>query len=45
MFGAIDVTAVVTEIGTATAPIASIAAATLLVLVGIKVWKYVRRAM
>ncbi|NMG45547.1 methyltransferase [Aromatoleum toluvorans] len=40
-----DVTAVVTEIGGAAAPIASIGAAVLLILVGIKVFKWVRRAM
>jgi hypothetical protein len=40
-----DVTAVVTEIGGAAAPIASIGAAVLLVIVGIKVFKWVRRAM
>lgn len=42
---AVDVSAVVTEIGGAAAPIASIGAAVLLVLVGIKVFKWVRRAM
>jgi hypothetical protein len=40
-----DVAAVVTEIGGAAAPIASIGAAVLLVIVGIKVFKWVRRAM
>lgn len=40
-----DVTAVVTEIGGAAAPIAAIGAAVLLVIVGIKVFKWVRRAM
>lgn len=42
---AVDVTAVVTEISGAAAPIASIGAAVLIVLVGIKVYKWVRRAM
>lgn len=40
-----DVTAVVTAIAAASTPIASIGAAVLLVLVGIKVFKWVRRAM
>lgn len=40
-----DVTPVVTEIGGAAAPIAAIGAAVLLILVGIKVFKWVRRAM
>lgn len=40
-----DVTAVVTEIGGAAVPIASIGAAVLLIMVGIKVFKWVRRAM
>lgn len=40
-----DVTAVVAEISGAAAPIAAIGAAGLLVLVGIKVFKWVRRAM
>ena len=40
-----DVTAGVTEIGGAAAPIASIGAAVLLIMVGIKVFKWVRRAM
>ena len=40
-----DVSAVVTEIGLASAPIAAIGAAVLLVMVGIKVFKWVRRAM
>lgn len=44
-FAAVDVSAVVTEIGDAAAPIASIGAAVLLVMVGIKVFKWVRRAM
>ncbi|MGH8075956.1 MAG: major capsid protein [Lysobacter sp.] len=42
---ATDVTAVTTEIAAAGAPIAAIGAAVLLVLVGIKVYKWVRRAM
>lgn len=42
---AVDVSAVVTEIQGAAAPIASIGAAVLIVLVGIKVYKWVRRAM
>lgn len=42
---AVDVTAVVTEIQGAAAPIASIGAAVLIVMVGIKVYKWVRRAM
>jgi hypothetical protein len=45
MAAAPDVTAVVTEIGGAATPIASIGAAVLLVIVGIKVFKWVRRAM
>lgn len=40
-----DVTAVVTEIEGAAVPIAAIGAAVLLVMVGIKVFKWVRRAM
>lgn len=44
-FAAVDVTAVVTEISGAAAPIAAIGAAVLIVLVGIKVYKWVRRAM
>jgi len=40
-----DVAAVVTEIGGAAAPIAAIGSAVLLVMVGIKVFKWVRRAM
>ena len=43
--GGVDVSAVVTAIGAAAAPIASIGAAVLLILVGIKVYKWVRRAM
>lgn len=41
----VDTTAVVAEIDGASAPIAAIGAAVLLVLVGIKVFKWVRRAM
>lgn len=44
-FAAPDVTGVVTEIGGAAAPIAAIGSAVLLVMVGIKVFKWVRRAM
>lgn len=40
-----DVTSVVTEIEGAAAPIAAIGAAVLLVMVGIKIFKWVRRAM
>jgi len=40
-----DVTAVVTAIGDAATPIAAIGAAVLIVMVGIKVLKWVRRAM
>lgn len=40
-----DVTAVTTAIGEASAPIAAIGAAVLVVFVGIKVYKWVRRAM
>lgn len=43
--GGVDVSAVVTAIAGAAAPIASIGAAVLLILVGIKVYKWVRRAM
>lgn len=42
---AVDVTAVTTEIAGAAAPIAAIGSATLLVIVGIKIYKWVRRAM
>ena len=42
---AIDVTAVVTEISGTAAPIAAIGAAVLIVMVGIKAYKWVRRAM
>lgn len=44
-FAAVDVTSVVTEIEGAATPIAAIGAAVLLVMVGIKVFKWVRRAM
>lgn len=40
-----DVTGVVTEISGAAAPIAAIGGAVLVVMVGIKVFKWVRRAM
>lgn len=40
-----DVEAVVTEITAAATPIAAIGSAVLLVMVGIKVFKWVRRAM
>ena len=43
--GGVDVSAVVTAIQGAAAPIASIGAAVLIVMVGIKVYKWVRRAM
>ena len=43
--GGVDVSSVVDAIEGAAAPIASIGAAVLLVLVGIKVYKWVRRAM
>jgi lysozyme family protein len=42
---AVDVSGVVSAIEAAAAPIASIGAAVLLILVGIKVYKWVRRAM
>lgn len=42
---AVDVGAVVTEIQGAAAPIAAIGSAVLIVLVGIKVYKWVRRAL
>lgn len=41
----VDVSGVVTAITGAAAPIASIGSAVLLVMVGIKVYKWVRRAM
>ncbi|MCK2088646.1 major capsid protein [Thauera aromatica] len=40
-----DVSAVVTEIGGAAAPVASIGAAVLLVMVGIKVFKWIRSVL
>ena len=40
-----DVTDVVAEIAAASAPVAAIGSAVLLVMVGIKVFKWVRRAM
>lgn len=40
-----DVTAVTTAINAAAAPISEIGAAVLLILVGVKVYKWVRRAM
>lgn len=43
--GGVDVSSVTAAIAGAAAPIASIGAAVLLVLVGIKVYKWVRRAM
>lgn len=43
--GGVDVSAVTSAIEAAAGPIASIGAAVLLVLVGIKVYKWVRRAM
>lgn len=42
---AVDVTAVVTDIGAQAASVAAIGAAVLLLLVGIKAFKWVRRAM
>jgi hypothetical protein len=42
---AVDVAAVVTDIGAQAAPIASIGAAVLILMVGIKAFKWVRRAM
>lgn len=44
-FAAVDVADVVAEIGAAAAPIAAIGGAVLTVMVGIKVYKWVRRAM
>ncbi|WJI17475.1 phage coat protein [Pseudoxanthomonas winnipegensis] len=44
-FAAVDVTEVTTEIAGAAAPIAAIGSAVLIVMVGIKVYKWVRRAM
>lgn len=43
--GGVDVSGVVSAIGAAAGPIALIGGAVLLVLVGIKVYKWVRRAM
>ena len=43
--GGVDVSGVTDAIGAAAAPIAAIGAAVLLILVGIKVYKWVRRAM
>lgn len=43
--GGVDVSSVVTAIQGAAAPIASIGAAVLIVLVGVKVYKWVRRAL
>jgi Bacteriophage coat protein B. len=43
--GGVDVSGVVSAIEGAAAPIAAIGSAVLLVLVGIKVYKWVRRAM
>lgn len=43
--GGVDVADVVTAIQGASAPIAAIGAAVLIVMVGIKVYKWVRRAM
>lgn len=42
---AIDTTAIVSEISGLATPIAAIGAAVLLILVGIKGWKLIRRAM
>ena len=42
---AIDTTAIVTEISGLVTPIAAIGGAILLILVGIKGWKLIRRAM
>ncbi len=42
---AVDVTAVVTEISGAAAPVALIGGAVLVLMVGIKVYKWVRAAM
>lgn len=44
-FAAVDVTAVVTEVGGSLAPIGLIGSAVLLVFVGIKTYKWIRRAM
>jgi hypothetical protein len=45
MAAAIDVTGVVTEIGAQSVPIALIGAAVLVLFVGIKAFKWVRRAL
>lgn len=42
---AVDVSDVVTEIQGASAPVAAIGAAVLIVLVGVAVYKWIRRAM
>jgi hypothetical protein len=42
---AVDVSSVVTDIGAQAAPIALIGAAVLILMVGIKAFKWVRRAM
>lgn len=42
---AIDTTAIVTEISDLATPVAAIGGAILLILVGIKGWKLIRRAM
>jgi hypothetical protein len=42
---AVDVAGVVSEIGSAVAPIGAIGAAVLLVIVATKIYKWVRRAM
>lgn len=42
---AVDVTDIVTDIGAQAAPVAAIGAAVLLLFVGIKAFKWVRRAM
>lgn len=43
--GGIDVTAVTSAINGAATPIASIGAAVLVILVGVKVYKWIRRAL
>lgn len=45
MAAAVDVTDVVTDIAAQAAPIAAIGAAVLILMVGIKAFKWVRRAM
>ncbi len=42
---AIDVASVVTEINASVTPIATVSAAVLVVLAGLKAWKLIRRAM